>query len=148
MFSTTTRYALKALVHLARAPAGASILGRELAQQAGIPLYYLSKIMLVLRNAGLVDTTRGLGGGYRLSRPAAQILLQEAAKLFEAGFSDPGCLLAERTKCSDRAPCSAHKAWKRLRRAYINFLGSTTIEDIAGPRRPATRNRPQATKKS
>jgi len=75
MFSTTTKYAVKALVHLARAPAGASILGRELAQRTCIPLHYLSKIMLVLRNAGLVDTTRGLGGGYRLSKPADQSLL-------------------------------------------------------------------------
>ena len=148
MFSTTTKYAVKALVHLARAPAGASILGRELAQRTCIPLHYLSKIMLVLRNAGLVDTTRGLGGGYRLSKPANQILLEEATKLFEAGSNEPGCLLAERPKCSDRAPCSAHRAWKGLRRAYIDFLGSTTIEDIAGPRRPAARDRLQATSKS
>lgn len=148
MFSTTTKYAVKALVHLARAPARASILGRELAQRAGIPLHYLSKIMLVLRNAGLVDTTRGLGGGYRLSRPADQILLEEAVKLFEGDSNEPGCLLAERPKCSDRAPCSAHGAWKGLCRAYIDFLGSTTIEDIAGSRRPAAPNRPQATKKS
>lgn len=147
MFSTTTKYALKALVHLARAPAGASTLGRELAQQSSIPLHYLSKIMLVLRDAGLVAATRGLGGGYRLSKPAGQILLEEAVKLFEGGTVDPGCLLAEKAHCSDSAPCSAHTAWKTLLEAYFEFLGSTTIEDIAGPRKPSARDRKHAKKK-
>lgn len=148
MFSTTTKYALRALVHLARAPAGTSILGYELAQRAGIPSHYLSKVMSALRNAGLVDATRGLGGGYRLSKPADQILVEEAVKLFERGSDEPGCILAEYPECSDRAPCSAHRAWKTLRRAYIDFLDSTTIDDIAGPRRSAARDRPRATKKS
>ena len=84
MFSMTTKYALKALVNLARAPAGTSIFGHELAQRAGIPSHYLSKVMTALRNAGLVDAARGLGGGYRLSKPADQIRLEEVVRLFES----------------------------------------------------------------
>lgn len=142
MFSTTTRYALKALVHLAREPAGTSILGHDLARRTGIPSHYLSKIMLALRNAGLVDSTRGLGGGYRLSKPADQIVLEEAVQLFQPGASELGCILAERRECSDRTPCSAHAAWKNLRSAYIDFLDSTTIGDIAVPREPAVTDGP------
>lgn len=148
MFSTTTKYALKALVHLARAPVGTSVLGHELAQRAGIPSHYLSKVMSALRNAGLVDATRGLGGGYRLSKPADQILLEEAVKLFERGSHELGCILAESQECSDRVPCSAHRAWKTLRRAYIDFLNFTTIDDIAGPPRPAAPDKLRATKRS
>ena len=148
MFSTTTKYALKALVNLARAPAGTSIFGHDLAQRAAIPSHYLSKVMTALRNAGLVDATRGLGGGYRLSKPANQILVEEAVRLFERGSNDPGCILAENPECSDRTPCSAHDAWKILRGAYVEFLNSTTIDDIAGPRRAAARDKPQAKTKS
>ena len=148
MFSTTTKYALKALVHLARAPAGTSVLGRELARRAEIPLRYLSKIMLVMRDAGLVVATRGLGGGYRLSKAADQTFLEEAVKLFEAGPIEPGCLLGQSPRCSDHAPCSAHWAWKRLSKAYTEFLNSTTIDDIAGPRRPNPPRKPQTSKRS
>ncbi len=148
MFSTTTKYALKALVNLARAPSGPSIFGHELAQRAGIPSHYLSKVMTALRNAGLVDATRGLGGGYRLSKPADQILVEEAVRLFERGSNDPGCILAENPGCSDHTPCSAHDAWRTLRRAYVEFLNSTTIDDIAGPRRAAARDKPRAKRKS
>src|SRR5690349_4716071 len=64
MLSTTSEYALRALTRLAAAPDGESMLGRDLAEQAGIPANYLSKIMWTLGNAGLIDATRGNHGGY------------------------------------------------------------------------------------
>ena len=75
MLSTTSQYAIRALSHLARMQHGEAVLGRDLAERASVPVNYLSKIMLVMRNAGLVQATRGAGGGYRLARPAAAIRL-------------------------------------------------------------------------
>lgn len=74
MLSVTSEYALRALAHLARQP-GEAVLGRDLAHAVEIPANYLSKVLLTLRNAGLVDTTRGSGGGYRLRKPANEIHL-------------------------------------------------------------------------
>ena len=148
MFSTTTRYALRALVHLACAPAETPILGQELAQRANIPAHYLSKVLLVLRNAGLVETARGLGGGYHLAKPAGQIPLAEVVKLFEGSGGNPGCLLDDRSECSDRTPCSAHEAWKNLSKAYVDFLNLTTINDIALPLEPKVRDISRRAKKS
>src|SRR5438309_7478785 len=82
MLSITSQYALRALSHLARQTEGA-VLGRDLAQSVEIPANYLSKVLLVLRNAGLVDTTRGSGGGYRLRRPANEVRLIDVVELFE-----------------------------------------------------------------
>ena len=62
MLSTTSEYALRALACLAGQPQGTDQLGRDLAKAAEIPANYLSKILLALRNAELVDTTRGSGG--------------------------------------------------------------------------------------
>jgi Rrf2 family protein len=67
MLSITSQYALRALSHLAR-QSGEAVLGRDLARSVEIPANYLSKVLLTLRNAGLVATARGSGGGYRLSR--------------------------------------------------------------------------------
>lgn len=133
MFSTTTEYALRALVQLARAPAGVSILGHDLAERTRIPANYLSKILWTLRNAGFLDTTRGLGGGYRLAKPADQIALIEVVRLFEGVRAEPGCLLGEQHECSDLNPCSAHAAWKKVKESFVEFVRSTTIADIGVP---------------
>jgi DNA-binding IscR family transcriptional regulator len=61
MLSTTSEYALRALACLAGQPPGTALLGRNLAKAAEIPANYLSKILLTLRNAELVDTTCGWG---------------------------------------------------------------------------------------
>ena len=71
MISTTSEYALRALARLALLSNGSTMLARDLAEDAGIPRNYLSKVLLALRNAGILDSTRGSGGGYRLRKPAS-----------------------------------------------------------------------------
>jgi Rrf2 family protein len=130
VLSTTCEYALRALTRLARLAPDSAVLGRDLAADAGIPANYLSKILLALRNAGIVATTRGTGGGYRLRKPAAQIRLIEIAELFDGAKARPACLLDSGKECSDSNPCSAHPAWRDVRAAYIRFLESTTLAKI------------------
>ncbi len=132
MLNATTEHALRALVHLVRLPNGESVLGRDLAERASIPANYLSKILLTLRNAGFVETTRGHGGGYRLALPPEQIILLDIVELFEGIRSRPGCLLGEKHECSDRNPCSAHAKWREVKAVYLDYLASTTIAELAG----------------
>ena len=133
MLSATSQHALRALVHLSRLPPAVSILGRDLARQAAIPANYLAKILLTLRNAGIVETTRGQGGGYRLGKPASQIRLIDVVELFEGLAGRRGCLLGERHDCSDATPCAAHDSWKLVKQAYLDFLESKTVADISTP---------------
>lgn len=136
MFSTTTEYALRALALLAQLPEDEAILGRDLAERAGIPANYLSKILWTLGGAGIIDATRGNGGGYRLRRKACEVHLAEIIELFEKRKAKPSCLLSARNVCSDLNPCSAHKAWRDVRAAIVNFLQSTTVADISRAGRP------------
>lgn len=133
MLSTTTEYALRALTFLARTPHGQAVLGRELAERTGIPAKYLAKVMLSLRNAGLVAATRGTGGGYCLLRSAEGIYLMEVVEIFEGGGARPQCLLGINAQCSEAHPCTAHPAWRDVRRGYIEFLEATTVQEIAHP---------------
>jgi Rrf2 family protein len=133
MLSTTSQYALRALTKLAGQPPSHPMLGRDLAAQADIPANYLSKILLSLRNAGILATTRGSGGGYRLERKPSEIRLIEVVEVFDAPKAKPDCLLGE-GECSDDQACSAHHAWKQIRQSYINFLETTTLAEIS--RRP------------
>ncbi len=131
MISATCQYALRALIQLARLPQGQSMLGRELAERADIPANYLSKVLLALRNAGLLSTARGSGGGYSLCRLPEEVHLIDVVEIFDAPRARPACLLGKE-ECSDHDPCSAHQAWRGVRTAYIRFLENTTLADIAG----------------
>ncbi len=133
MLSTTTEYALRALVQMARLPQKQSVLARDLAASTQVPANYLSKVLLALRNAGLLDSARGAGGGYRLSRPADEIHLVDVVEVFEHSKGRSKCLLHER-ECTDATPCAAHPAWHHLVDAYTAFLLSTTVAAIAGLR--------------
>ena len=141
MLSVTSQYALRSLVHLAQLPPATSILGRDLAARAGIPANYLAKILLALRNAGMVETARGQGGGYRLAKRPDQIPLVDVVDLLEGVRNRPGCLLGEGHECCDRDACSAHEAWKVVRLAYLNFLTTNTIADIGRFRTPTPRRK-------
>lgn len=133
MLSTTSEYALRALAHMARQPNNNAVLGRDLADAAEIPANYLSKVLLRLRKAGLVDTSRGSGGGYRLHKPAGEIHLIDVVELFEEiSRARPTCFLRHTRPCSDSMPCSAHAAWRDLQAAYLGFLVSTSLATIAG----------------
>jgi Rrf2 family iron-sulfur cluster assembly transcriptional regulator len=125
---------LRALSHLARQP-GEAVLGRDLAQTVAIPANYLAKVLLTLRNAGLVDTSRGSGGGYRLRRPADDIHLIDVVELFEeVSRTKPPCFLGRTRACSETKPCTAHSSWKGPQAAYLRFLVSTPLSAIAGSR--------------
>ncbi len=130
MFSTTCEYALRALVELAKLPDGSAVLGRDLAQTAEIPANYLSKILLTLRNAGVLNTARGTGGGYRLRKDPKEIRLLDIVELFDGARAKPACILGGR-ECSESDPCSAHHSWREIRAAYVDFLETTTLAKIA-----------------
>lgn len=132
MLSSTSEYALRALAELARLSRGEFMLGRDLAQRTGIPSKYLSKIMLALRNAGLISATRGAGGGYMLQRPADAIHLTDIVQVFEGAPETPHCLLRGNHDCKgDADRCTAHDHWQKVRANYEAFLEETTLIDIA-----------------
>jgi Rrf2 family protein len=138
MLSATSRYALRALSQLAAEPERA-VRGRELASQTGVPANYLSKMLLTLGNAGLIEATRGTGGGYRLARKPEGIPLAEIVDLFDKEITDPPCLLGLRAECSDDDPCCAHASWRGAKLAYLAFLHETTLADIAATPQRTTR---------
>lgn len=105
--------------------------GKVLSTKAAIPANYLSKIMQTLGNAGLVDATRGTGGGYRLRKRPDRIRLIEVVDLFDRTRSRPACLLGARKVCSDNNGCAAHARWKLIKEQFVEFLTATTISQIA-----------------
>lgn len=140
MLTTTSEYALRAMVELAQLPPGANALARDLARQADVPVNYLSKILLTLRLAGLVHAARGTAGGYRLGKPADQIRLAEIIEQFESVSPQPRCLLNHQHQCSDATACPAHTLLRDAQAAFAGVLWNTPLATIVKGGKPPTRN--------
>lgn len=141
MISATSQYALRALAYLSAQPRDTLVRGQELSKKTGIPKNYLSKVLLVLGNAGIIEASRGSGGGYRLVAAPESIPLVRVVALFDRHVAKRGCLLGLRPSCTDEDPCTAHHAWKAAKTAYFDFLESTSLRDIsrASGTQPRTR---------
>jgi len=132
----TGEYALRAMVCLARNKEEWPISGPRIAEEAGIPSRYLSAILADLVRAGLLEGTRGKGGGFRLTRAAKRISLAEIVRSFEPISSQRKSCPFGNTVCSDEDPCRAHEQWKHIKTVFENFLKETTLDDVAARQEP------------
>lgn len=130
MFSRSGLYAIRATAMLAGLPEGAYEGTQQIAAAADVPPSYLSKLLQALGRAGLVDSHKGPGGGFRLTRPAEHITLWDVLEPIE-DFSRPaGCVLG-RPACSEENPCALHEPWKVIRGDYFQMLRETTLAGLA-----------------
>ncbi len=127
--SAATKYAIRALCHLAQQPAGSPAQAREISEALDIPYHYLSKILQDLARKGILGSTKGPGGGFRLNRRPAEITLYTLIEAIEGPISDDECMLGLET-CSDEAPCPMHVFWKGLRSAFRDRMQAVTLTDI------------------
>jgi Rrf2 family protein len=128
--SAKAEYACLAMIALARRrPDRPSIRIREIAESHGIPERYLVQILLQLKGAGLVYSSRGSAGGYRLARPADQISLGEVISAIDG----PGEPFREAQEPAAQALASI---WEHLRAAERAVLSQTTIAQLAGNTSP------------
>ena len=146
MLSTTSKYALKALVSLARMQNGKARRCQDLALETKIPTNYLYKILLALRNADILTAARGMTGGYKFSRSPEEVRLIEVIRIFEGKKKSAMCFLGDDHECSDHSPCSAHELWGKVQLVLLRFLESTTIEDIS--RKPKHNSSKQSRKRN
>lgn len=130
MLSTTAQHAVRALTSLATLGEGRAVLGRELAEKTGVPASYLAKILLVMNRAGLVEATRGMGGGYRLVRPAEEIFLIEIVGPLDGVDGVEECMLGLK-ECSSEDPCALHDWWRAVRDGYLETLKRTSLAEVS-----------------
>ncbi|MCK4873199.1 MAG: Rrf2 family transcriptional regulator [Phycisphaerales bacterium] len=129
MLSRTSEYALRALIHLAQHPDDQPIAARHIAERTGIPQKYLAKVLGDLTRAGLLDSARGIGGGFRLIRSPNEIHLYDVVAPFEQ-YGQRRCPFGN-TECSDQNPCQAHEAWKHVLEVHMAFLTNTTLQQVS-----------------
>lgn len=131
MITKTALYAIKAMTELSRLPEGELGCAACIAERTGAPANYLSKLLKLLAQQGLLESRKGLGGGFRLARPAEQISLYDIAEPIDHVSRWTACFFGSES-CSQTAPCPAHRGWQAVREPYLEFLHSTSLKDMQG----------------
>lgn len=134
MLSKKSKYAIKALLALAEHGTEEPMRIADVAEQESLPQKFLELILLDLRNAGVVQSRKGKGGGYLLARPADRIMLGQVVRLFDGPLAPVPC--ASQTAyvpcadCADEATCGVRLAMKEVRDATAKILDHTSLAMI------------------
>jgi len=127
------RYALRALYALAgqMADGGGPMLIAELAERENIPRKFLEAILLELKNAGILHSKKGKGGGYALAKNPAEIVMGDVIRTIDGPLAPIPCVseraYARCEECIDEATCGTRLVMKQVRDAIARILDNTTL---------------------
>lgn len=134
MLSKKMKYALKALIFLAREGAEKPVLISDIAEKEGIPKKFLEAILLELKNKGVLESRKGKGGGYLLGKIPKEIKLGEVMRALDGPIAPLPCLsrtaYAKCDECEDEKTCGIRLIMKEVYEANIKILDSTSLADI------------------
>lgn len=128
--STRSRYGLRLLMELTYHEAGKPVFLNEIARNQDISEKYLSKLVIPLRGAGLIQSARGAHGGYVLGKKPADINLREIIDCLEGGLGVIDCA-DNPALCPRAGGCSSRDVWAGLEKAMRNYCESLSLEKMA-----------------
>lgn len=127
LFSAATGYALQALA--AMPDDGTFRLAKSLSDDLALPGPELAKVLQNLVQGGLLESSRGPRGGFRLARPARFITVGEVIEILEEPGSLDGCLMGL-PSCGPDNPCPLHDLWNEVKAQIDVSLTQATIQDL------------------
>lgn len=137
MISQKMKYALKALLVLADEAEKAkpeALTIEEIAKRSGTPKRFLEHILLEIRNAGVIASTRGRSGGYSLIKRPTEVSLSELLRTIDGPIAPLPCLSRRAYQrcedCTDEATCRIRKVFAEVFWSYILILDSLTLDDM------------------
>src|ERR1700678_609212 len=134
MLTAKGKYSLKALAHLARLKPGETTQAVEIAKTNNIPKKFLDAILGDLRNAGVVHSRKGPGGGYMLARAPSEIKVGHVIRTLDGPLAPIAC--ASRTAyqpcqdCNDVKACAVRLTMLKVRDAMSEILDRLTVADM------------------
>ena len=135
--TTLAEYGVICALHLARRAAEGPITGREIAEAERLPGDYVEQILLRLRRAGLVQSTRGARGGYALARAASEISIRNVIEASESTTFDLHCVShpVGEERCSSSHNCSIRPVWMLLQQKIDDVLNGVHLSDLLSEER-------------
>lgn len=130
--TTLAEYGVICALHLAKRTESGPVNGREIARLERLPADYVEQILLRLRRAGVITSTRGAHGGYVLARPPSEISIRDVVHASELETFDLHCVShpVEEDRCSASHNCSIRPVWQMLQGKIDNVLQSVSLADL------------------
>jgi Rrf2 family cysteine metabolism transcriptional repressor len=130
--SAKGEYAAKAVLYLSlRYPHVVTI--HEVAEGHHIPLKYLEQILLALKKKGMLESRRGVHGGYTLARSPENISVGEVLRAVDGSFSETGCLRGQSDDhyaCPEAGSCGLRQLWGNVQQTVDRLLFETTFAEV------------------
>jgi Rrf2 family protein len=126
--SKTTEYAIRVMSYLARQTDDAVSVA-FLAETLAIPYKYLARLMTQLSQAGLLQSTQGKKGGYRIARPLNEIFVHQIVDVVEGLENYHRCVLGY-PQCDDKDPCCMHHLWEPQLLGVRKMIYENTLADL------------------
>lgn len=130
MISTRGRYSLRMMLDLAEHQKEGYAALRDIAERQGISKKYLEQIIPILNRAGLLLTTRGYQGGYRLAREPSEYSIGEILRAAEGSMAPVACLEQTPNTCARCGDCQTLPVWEGLDRVVNEYLDGITLQDV------------------
>src|SRR5689334_14814035 len=131
--SVRGEYALRALLVLGLNYDEQVVRIQTISEQQNIPKRFLEQILNDLKSAGVVQSRRGVAGGYRLARRPEQITLAEVVRHVEGALAPVSCVserFYEKCSCPDEARCAIRSVMKEIREAIVRIAERVTIAEL------------------
>jgi Rrf2 family protein len=134
MITKKSKYAIKALIYLAKQEGDSPILIEEISNEERIPKKFLEAILLDLRKAGYLGSKKGKGGGYYLIKPAEQITMAEVLRLFDGPIALIPCVAHKYyepcEECIDEVTCPIREVFRVIREQTVATLKDNNFGEL------------------
>ena len=126
--TTKSRYAVTAMLDIAYHNKGNPISLPEIADRQNISLSYLEQLFSRLKKSGLVESIKGPGGGYMLSKGADDIVISEVIQAVDEDIETTAC--NGKSNCHNNHQCISHNLWQDLGTEIKDFLSDITLQQV------------------
>lgn len=134
MLSKKTKYAINALVHLAKQKDNSPTLISEIAKKQNIPQKFLEAILLDLKRNGILSSKRGKGGGYYMLKSPEEVNLAQIMRLFDGPIAFIPCVTYNYyeacEECNNEAICGIRDVFLEVRKKSVEILKRATLKEI------------------
>lgn len=140
ILTTKGRYAVMAMLDIVQQLGDNPVTLSSISERQQIDRGYLEQLFIKLKKAGLVDSVRGPGGGYRLSRPGSKITISDIMFAVDEMMKVTRCIDKNGSGCMEnKTLCITHHLWEELSDVIYSYLNSITLEDVANKKIKANR---------
>lgn len=123
-----TDYAIRALVYMAKAPQQVSSV-KALVDDLRMPRAFSRRLLQVLSREGILQSSKGKGGGFRFKKSPARIKLKDLVEIFQRGFIETRCIFKKKI-CPDTATCPLRHKIRGIEKKVIDELAAISIADL------------------